>query len=188
MRVYVIRHGESETNRAKRWTGWVDAHLTDKGKEDAKKAGEYLKDISFDKIFASDLIRAVETAEIALPNCSYEKSPLLREIDLGTLANEPLSVLTDEQKKNIRKYGYTDFNGESNTDFSVRVAKAMKTLEELNCETVAVFSHAGWLRTMLDTVVGAYLPRNHVRCGNCTIGIFEYENQNWWFHSWINLS
>ena len=34
MRVYVIRHGESETNRAKRWTGWVDAHLTDKGKED----------------------------------------------------------------------------------------------------------------------------------------------------------
>ena len=32
MRVYVIRHGESETNKAKKWTGWLDVHLTDKGK------------------------------------------------------------------------------------------------------------------------------------------------------------
>ena len=33
MRVYVIRHGESENNLAKKWTGWMDVHLTDKGKE-----------------------------------------------------------------------------------------------------------------------------------------------------------
>ena len=70
MRVYVIRHGESETNYKKQWTGWSDVHLTDKGKEDAKKARDFLKHISFDKIFASDLVRAVETAKIALPDCS----------------------------------------------------------------------------------------------------------------------
>ena len=50
MYVYVIRHGESETNKAKKWTGWLDVHLTDKGKDDAKKAGNFLKRISFDKI------------------------------------------------------------------------------------------------------------------------------------------
>ena len=43
MRVYVIRHGESETNKAKKWTGWLDVHLTDKGKDDANKAGNFLK-------------------------------------------------------------------------------------------------------------------------------------------------
>lgn len=91
------------------------------------------------------------------------------------------------QKENIREYGYIDFDGESNTDFYARVTKTMKMLEKLNCETVAIFTHAGWLRGMLDTVVGAYLPRNHVRCANCTIGIFEYTNGNWWFNSWINF-
>lgn len=62
MRVYVIRHGESETNLNKKWTGWLDVHLTDKGKDDAKKAGDFLKNIAFEKIYASDLSRAVETA------------------------------------------------------------------------------------------------------------------------------
>ena len=37
MKVYVIRHGESENNRAKKWTGWADVHITEKGVEDAKK-------------------------------------------------------------------------------------------------------------------------------------------------------
>ena len=37
MFVYVIRHGESETNLSKKWTGWLDVQLTKKGYEDAKK-------------------------------------------------------------------------------------------------------------------------------------------------------
>ena len=72
MYVYVIRHGESETNLGKRLTGWFDTPLTDKGRNDAKKAGLVLKDVVFDKIFVSDLVRARETAEIAFPGYKYE--------------------------------------------------------------------------------------------------------------------
>ena len=67
MFVYVIRHGESETNLSKKWTGWLDVQLTEKGYEDAKKAAGYLKGISFDKIYTSDLMRAKQTAQTAFP-------------------------------------------------------------------------------------------------------------------------
>lgn len=83
MRVYVIRHGESESNLKKIWSGQFDAKLTEKGKEDAKKVGEVLKGVSFDKIYTSDLSRAMDTAKIAIPDCSFETSPLLREVDMG---------------------------------------------------------------------------------------------------------
>jgi len=188
MRIYVIRHGESETNYKKQWTGWSDVHLTDKGKEDAKKARDFLKHISFDKIFASDLIRAVETAKIVLPDYSYETSPRLREINVGSLAGKPLSGLLDEQRERIAEYGYIDFDGETKEHFKSRIRQVMNELEVLNCETVALFTHAGWIRGMLDAVLGTYLPRKHIQCNNCSVAIFEYTNENWQLHSWINLS
>lgn len=64
----------------------------------------------------------------------------------------------------------------------------MKTLEGLSCENVAVFSHAGWLREMLDTVIGIYIPRKQVCCNNCTVAVFEYTDEIWRLYSWINLT
>ena len=188
MRVYVIRHGESETNKAKKWTGWLDVHLTDKGKDDAKKAGAFLKRISFDKIYSSDLVRARETAEIAISGCRYETSELLREINVGSLAGNPLSILTEKQRLDIVKNGYVAFDGETKKDFYDRVAGFMKTVEGLSCENVAIFSHAGWLREMLDIVLEINVPRNRICCNNCTVAVFEFTDEVWKLHSWVNIT
>ena len=187
MLVYFIRHGESETNLHKQYTGWLDVSLTDKGKGDAKKAGSYLKNISFDKVFTSDLQRAVQTAETALPGCDYETSPLFREINVGTLAGNSLSALSDTQKEAIAKCGYADFCGETREAFNQRICQALHHIETLDLQTVAVFTHAGFMRSVLDAVLHTHLPRKHVRCSNCTIAILEYGNGNWALHSWINL-
>jgi len=187
MQVYLIRHGESETNLRQKYTGWLDVPLTEKGKKDAEKAGSFLKNISFDKAFTSDLQRAIQTAEIALPAHDYEASPLFREINVGALAGNPLSVLSDKQKEQVSKYGYADFEGETKEAFHQRICQALRRFETLNLETVAVFTHAGFMRGMLDAVLHTYLPRKHLRCSNCTIAIFEYSNKNWALHSWINL-
>ena len=187
MRVFVVRHGESETNRKGIWTGWFDAALTDKGIEDAKKAGKLLKQISFEKIYTSDLSRAVETAKIAIPKCHYETSMLLREINVGTLSKKPYSDFTSEQKKSLFQNGYAEFGGETKSEFKSRVFRFMKELELLACENIAVFSHAGWLREMLDIIIGVHIPRESIYCKNCTIAIFEYTGDIWKLHSWINL-
>ena len=86
MKVYMIRHGESEANKGKFHGGWLQINLTEKGIADAKHAGEYLSGIKFDKIYTSDLIRAIQTAEHALPGCEYEIISLVREVCLGSLA------------------------------------------------------------------------------------------------------
>lgn len=98
MRVYIIRHGESETNRLNCWTGWLDVDLTEKGTEDARKAGKLLEGVEFDKLYASDLIRAKQTLETALPGYEYETSPALREVNVGAIAGKPLSIVTEEEK------------------------------------------------------------------------------------------
>lgn len=188
MRVYVVRHGESETNQSKRWTGWLDVHLTENGKADAQKAAEFLKGISFDKIYSSDLIRAIETAQIVIPDCRYEKNSLLREINVGSLANQPISVLSDSQRMQAAETGYADFGGETREELDKRILQFRKELETQNHETVAVFTHLGWMCGLLETVVEQRLQRKHLCCKNCTVAIFEFENEIWRLHSWINFS
>lgn len=188
MKIYVVRHGESETNLQKCWTGWMDVHLTEKGIADGKKAGAFLKGIVFDKVYTSDLIRAQETAQAALPGCSYETSPLLREINVGNIAGKPLNIITPEQKKRNAQMGYIDFEGESKEAFRGRVRQFMTQLEELDCENVAVFSHAGWLCALLETVLETSISRQRFYCGNCAISVYECGDHNWRLHNWVNLT
>lgn len=188
MRVYVIRHGQSEYNVAKRWSGWADIHLTERGRADAAGAGRLLEGIRFDKIYASDLSRAQETAQIALPGCEFETSPLLREINVGTMTGRPWSDLSDAQRAEIVTAGYVAFAGESQREFYDRVLQFRQQLEGLDCENVAVFAHAGWLVGMLNTVMELLIPRKHLDYGNCTIGVFDYVGGVWKLHSWISPS
>ena len=186
MLVYVIRHGESESNLTRRWTGWQDVLLTDKGRKDAQAAHEYLKNIPFDKVYSSDLARAMDTARIALPDMEFETTPLLREYNVGPLATQPLSILSQEEMKNAVDDGYAQFGGESKEDMYQRIRTMMQKLQQQNAQTVALFAHAGFLRGMADTVLGMRLPHRNLRCNNCTIAIFDYTDGIWQLHSWIN--
>ena len=188
MKLYVVRHGESENNEKKCWTGWQDPHLTDKGRTDAEGARRILEGVSFDHVISSDLCRAVETAEIVVPGCTPETTPLLREINVGSLGGQPLSLPTDpEARKKMSSEGYTDYGGESREDLRNRAREflAMMAKEE-NKERVAAFCHAGFLRAVLDEVLTVKLSGKHIRCYNCAIGIFEYADGVWALSSWIN--
>ena len=188
MKIWMIRHGESETNRNGLWTGWLDAPLTDKGRKDAALAGEFLsKMTTFDKIYSSDLLRAKNTAEIAIPGCKYETTPTLREINVGNIAGKPLEITKDRNDLSGNKDGYARFGGESQAEFGNRVRAFMEILEGQSCENVAVFSHAGFLRKVLDTVLGIDVPHNNIMCKNCTVAVLEYSDKTWMLHSWINL-
>jgi 2,3-bisphosphoglycerate-dependent phosphoglycerate mutase len=62
----LVRHGQSLWNLEDRFTGWVDVPLTDKGREEARIAGERLRDLRFDVAYTSALWRAQETLDIIL--------------------------------------------------------------------------------------------------------------------------
>ena len=186
MKVYFIRHGESETNLNGRWTGWLDAPLTGKGKEDAMKAGEYIKNIKFDKVYSSDLSRAENTAEIAIPHCVPEKSSLIREINVGSLSGAVIN-LSDEDKRRIESSGFGFWGGESKLKFRERLESFLSKLENSEGENVAVFSHGGVLREVADMITGIRIPRDKLICRNCAIAVLEYTDGIRRLHSWINL-
>jgi len=68
VKLVLMRHGESQWNLENRFTGWTDVDLTDKGREEARKAGELLKEqgYDFDLAFTSVLRRAIRTLWITL--------------------------------------------------------------------------------------------------------------------------
>ena len=66
--VYFVRHGQTFLNKYHRMQGWSDTPLTEKGKQDAARAGKALASVKFDYAFASDLKRTMDTARILLAN------------------------------------------------------------------------------------------------------------------------
>lgn len=91
-KLVLIRHGESEWNKENRFTGWKDVDLSEKGKEEAKAAGQLLKaeGLSFDEAYTSVLKRAIRTLWIILDEMDLmwipeTKSWLLNERHYGAL-------------------------------------------------------------------------------------------------------
>jgi 2,3-bisphosphoglycerate-dependent phosphoglycerate mutase len=70
-KLVLIRHGQSAWNLSNQFTGWVDVDLSEKGVEEAKHAGELLKQsgIEFDQAYTSVLTRAIKTLHYALEGC-----------------------------------------------------------------------------------------------------------------------
>jgi 2,3-bisphosphoglycerate-dependent phosphoglycerate mutase len=91
-KLVLLRHGESTWNKENRFTGWTDVDLTDKGRDEAKQAGQLLRDggYAFDLLFTSVLKRAIRTANIALDELDQlwlpvERSWRLNERHYGAL-------------------------------------------------------------------------------------------------------
>lgn len=85
---FFIRHGVTEWNEKQLCQGQLDIELNEAGRQEAKKLGEFIKFLSFSKIYVSPLKRALETAKIlqeTLPECQLELIDELKERSWGEL-------------------------------------------------------------------------------------------------------
>jgi 2,3-bisphosphoglycerate-dependent phosphoglycerate mutase len=129
-KIVLLRHGESQWNLENRFTGWVDIPLTDKGRAEARHAGELLRHVPFDRAFTSVLIRAIESLEIALAAAGQlavpvEKDAALNERmygDLQGLNKEETAKKFGAEQVHIwrRSYDVCPPNGESLKDTAAR--------------------------------------------------------------------
>lgn len=127
----IVRHGQSEWNLQNRFTGWEDVNLTDKGKEEASRAGESLKGYHFDAAYTSNLKRAQETLSTILnivgqPNIPITRNEALNERHYGDLQGldkaETAKKYGDEQVHIWRRsFDVAPPNGESLKDTAARV-------------------------------------------------------------------
>lgn len=188
MKVYFVRHGQSEGNISGRHCSWAQVSLTERGKLDAAMAGRLLKGIPFDKVYTSDLIRTIQTKEIALPDLQHEALPVLREIWVGDLLGRKISDCIEEYGQayldNRRRTDYSAYGGESREDLHRRIREFLAMLEQQNYENVAVFSHAGYISCIISAISDYAYEVAQLSCQNGSVSVFEFTDGQWRMVSW----
>lgn len=147
MRVYIVRHPETEFNQKEIVQGWADSNLTEKGKRIAERLGMRLKNKDIAKIYSSDLGRAMQTAKIINKYLNVEIIPKteLRERNFGKFNGKPVSLI--KQKVDLEDGVLVLPNGESIKEMKKRVLQFIKQLKEK--KPVLMVTHEGCLRVIL---------------------------------------
>ena len=159
----LVRHGQSEWNEKNLFTGWKDPGLTQKGIEEAKKAGHQLNKLglNFDIMHTSGLIRAQLTGQIILDvlkqdNLETIKNQALNERDYGELTG----LNKDEARENFgvdqvqiwrRSYDTPPPGGESLKDTYNRVIPYFESeiLPLMKDKNVLISAHGNSLRALV---------------------------------------
>ncbi|SQC56570.1 2,3-bisphosphoglycerate-dependent phosphoglycerate mutase [Listeria newyorkensis] len=105
MKLVLIRHGQSEWNKLNLFTGWHDVDLSEQGVEEAKKAGELIKEagLQFDVAFTSVLTRAIKTLDYALEGSEQLWIPVYKSWRLNERHYGALQGLNKQETAD--KYG-----------------------------------------------------------------------------------
>ena len=134
--IYFV-HGTTNDNINGKCSGWKQAELSDLGKERAIKLGQIKKNTHLDIIFTSDLVRAIDSANLAFPSVKHIQDIRLRECNYGDLDGKDKSLVVYEE--HITK----PFpNGESLKDVENRIRSFIEFIKEnYGGKTIGIVAH-----------------------------------------------
>ena len=142
MKVYIVRHGEVLHNALKIYNN-ENEDLNENGVKQAEELKYKIKDLEFDVIISSPLIRAKHTAEIInINNKEIIIDNRLEERNPGSLSGQPLEVTNREEYWNYNteiQYG----TSENIKDFVKRVYDFLDELKNKDYENVLIVTHSG---------------------------------------------
>ena len=183
LEIDLVRHGESFFNRVGKVQGHTNSPLTELGREQARRVGEVLKIRRIETIYTSDLVRALETAQIVGGVLGLEPVVLegFREIALGQWEGRPIEEIRREDSKNLELWYSRPMEAripgaESLEDFRERVLGTFQGLLGRHREgRIALISHGGVLSVIISHVLGLNLNHLwHFRLNNASISRVVY--------------
>jgi len=187
----LVRHGQSEGNESGRFGGHGPTPLTKLGQRQAKGLVKLADEGPIHAIYASDLLRAQETAtplaeRLGLP---IQSLPGLRERSVGlmtglTFPEAEVRFPTEYAAMMRRDPGARPPEGETQAECAARAVPVLESLAAQHPgQRIVVVSHAMTLSLLLYHVVGAdlsHLPRLFFRTDNCAIHRLRYTLPNIW--------
>jgi broad specificity phosphatase PhoE len=158
--ILLVRHGETDWNRERRWQGHADPPLNEHGREQARELAARLAGTCLDAVYASDLARARETAEIvaAAKGVAVVVDPALREIDVGEWSGLATAEIERRFPDGYRRHldGGDGWElGETHAAMSARIVGAVTRLAAAHVDaTVLCVLHGGVIRALLAHAQG----------------------------------
>lgn len=163
-RWFLVRHGETEWNRAGRAQGHSDPPLNDTGRVQVRRVAARLAGTGFEAAYASDLRRAVETARAIVPGPVPPLLTLteLREKNFGEWEGLTYREVSDRypdlyDRLFLDEPTFAPPGGESDRDFLRRAERAVELIKHRTPGrdgNVLVVAHGGTLRAVIVTLLG----------------------------------
>lgn len=178
--LYLMRHGETMFNVQHKIQGWCDSPLTELGKQQAKKAGQWFQDhhIQFDHAYCSTSERCSDTLEL-VTDMPYVRTKGLKEHYYGELEGESERLNKHLTPKDCETF-YLQYGGESSNTVRDRMLETLTNImKKEDHQSVLVVSHSG---ACFNFLRGIQDPMEELKkgFGNCCIFIYEFDDQQ--FH------
>ena len=163
MQLILIRHGETDWNVTLQYQGHAQVPLNERGREQARLAAGRLKHNRAVALYASDIARAWETAQIIGDTLGLtpQTMPELREIDVGRWEGLTPEQLYRQFPDHMQEYERDPartvrLGGESYAQLQERALVALQRIQETHRhdETILAVSHGGTIRALLCHVIG----------------------------------
>lgn len=193
--VYLVRHGETEWNAARRIQGQSDSPLTQHGEAQARLVGQRLASAGITHMIASDLGRTKRTAELLAEYCLREGEitfdSRLRELHMGVLEKRDMDSLTLEEEEWRRRlvngtHEWRIPEGESMAELCTRMLAALDSCLSLPQDSkVVLVSHGIALSCLVSSLIGVTPgSERRLRLRNCSISLVEYQQSAWLAPGW----
>ena len=176
MRIYLIRHGETDWNLEGRLQGREDIPLNKNGIQQAILCGQAFRDIKIKAVLTSPLIRAKRTAEIISEQANLGQVIVeegLIERDFGVLAG-----VSYDSKKHFDTFGIEE-GIEPFEELHQRLIRCIrKHAEAYYDEDIIMVSHGGAINSVISVLSGGELGSGKTRLKNACISILQYQEGN----------
>ncbi|MGA4503426.1 adenosylcobalamin/alpha-ribazole phosphatase [Citrobacter portucalensis] len=157
MRLWLVRHGETEANVAGLYSGHAPTPLTERGIAQAQTLGTLLRNVPVDNVLCSELERARHTTQLILGDreIPVRNMPELNEMFFGDWEMRHHRDLAREDAENYAVWcndwqNATPTNGEGFQAFSQRVERFIAQLADYKtCQNLLVVSHQGVLSVLI---------------------------------------
>jgi alpha-ribazole phosphatase len=173
--IILIRHGETDSNKAGKFSGRADLSLNDKGREQAARLKNILSDCSIERVYSSDMKRCVETGSGLCSDVVFSET--LREMDFGHWEGLSFGEIKDKYPEEMQMWK-TDWvhyripQGESFIDTTGRVVKKFDEIikENKDAKRIAVVTHGGCIRAILGHyIIGSLKDSWKIFIDNATV-------------------
>ena len=194
LKLYIVRHGETEWNVIKRFQGQLNTPLTKKGIKKLKETGKELEDVTFEEVYTSELERTVNSAEIILnENRGYKNNKLklkklaeLNEVHFGVwqgLKYEEVFLKYPEEANNyfynVKNYKAENVKAENLKDALERFLRGInKILDSHKSGNILIVTHGTVFEMFINYVGNSSIFDIDERTlmGNGDYKIFSYED------------